>query len=177
VARADLPTYEIDSTSYAAYELVYLAPLARWIEFTLTEDMGETTAGEATAAVDAAFQGASPGSSTTVHDPQDAFLRALFGAKGVAAWDDEAEQYKIVRCQQRAAMCRGLIKGAMTTGDASHTVDNVSPLAGQSPVTSAAATLTVENLFHWNAADNAVCVFAWDETADEWILLQVECSA
>jgi hypothetical protein len=175
--RADRPSAVVDETTYPAYEIVWLENLARFVEFTLEEDLGETTTGQATAAVDNFFHGVSPGASVTVHDPLALFARALDGAKGTATLDDPGGEYHVLACEQRAAMCRGQIKGAMTTSNDTHPVDNVTPLSGQSPVSSSADEITVENLFQWSAADNAVCLFAWDETHDEWILVQVECPA
>ena len=73
--------------------------------------------------------------------------------------------------------CRALIKTAMTSGDTTHTVDNVTPLNGSSPVDLSTDELTVYNIHTWDADDNAICKIEWNETLEQWEIYQVDCPA
>lgn len=158
------------------YVVVRCQTKAESITFTLLEDMGSSVGGQASAALNDYYRGTNPGSTITIHDPQGLFPLALEGAKGKATLDDHSDQYHATECQQRATMCIAEIQGEMTSADATHPVDNVVPLNGQSPVALATDTITVRNTFHWDAADNSVCIFVWNQTDQAWDLLQVECT-
>lgn len=73
--------------------------------------------------------------------------------------------------------CKGLLKGAMDSTDATATVDNVSPIMGPNPTTSTTSTVTVYNAHDWDADDNAKCRFEYIRSSSRWDLYQVNCPA
>lgn len=84
------------------------AAATKLIAFTLTEDMGATTAGQASASVDDVYNGTQT-SPTTVKDKQGIFPLAKSGAKGYAVWDTIGSEYVILTCQQRALLIQGIL--------------------------------------------------------------------
>ncbi len=77
--------------------------------------------------------------------------------------------------------CKGLLKGALDSGDSTTTVDNVTVIRGTSPLddpTDTTEELTVSNADHeWDGDDNAVCRFEWNQTAERWEFYQITCPA
>lgn len=111
------------------YVIVECETKAGWIFGTLTEDMGESTSGEASATV-SEFGGSQqdvqdpdPGDEgITVYDPQGLFARALNGAKFYAEYDAVADEYNLVECQTQAGWIRGTLTADMSSGSATVTV-------------------------------------------------------
>ena len=75
----------------------------------------------------------------------------------------------------QADRCAAVLKGALDSGDATATVDNVTPLNGSSPVDAAADELTAQNVHGWDGDDNAACKIEWNQTEERWELYQVTC--
>lgn len=67
----------------------------------------------------------------------------------------------------------GLLQGALASGDASKTVDNLEPLGGPGGLTS----VTAYNVHGWEGDDNAECRVEWNTTTGHWELYQVTCPA
>lgn len=79
--------------------------LAKHIEFTLAQNLNVYPA-STSANVQDWYQGTNPGSPVDVFDEQGRFPLALFGAKGKAVYNNEANEYRIVECQQMATTIR-----------------------------------------------------------------------
>jgi len=95
------------------YEILFMERKARFIEFTLTQDMqlnGSATANLLGSNGDW-WDGKDPGSNTTVYDDRGLFLHAMSGAKGMAVWDDKADHYIIIECQTKAGWLKFLTVG------------------------------------------------------------------
>lgn len=79
-----------------------------------------------------------------------------------------------------AWMIRGTLVGAMTSGDATWTIDNISVVSGGDPratVGSSSEAKTVYNLHEWDGDDDAIAVAVWNDTESRWELIQVTCPA
>lgn len=131
-----------------AYDILFLEAQARFIEFTLTENMGNTQADEArnttvtggtTAFWGDSPNGITPGATVTVFDRQagaggpQLFEHALSGAKGLAIWNEQDEEYVIVRCETKARFIRFALTQAMATTDATRTATKQDFWDGQDP--------------------------------------------
>lgn len=100
------------------YDIVWMEQYARLIEFTLTADMSSSSAA---ATVTASWdQGCPPGSTLTVHDPQNRWRDAIEGCKGTAIRDEYAQTdqpttpyYRIVSCQRAAKRAKASLSAAM----------------------------------------------------------------
>ena len=82
-----------------SWDIIALQHVADSINFTLSENMGATTTGQASATVDDYYRGTNPASvfsSIKVYDPQNIHAGALSGAKGKARFDDRSDEYHIV---------------------------------------------------------------------------------
>lgn len=114
-------------------------------------------------------------SQLTVYDEPVIFPRALNGAKGIAALDVTNNKYRIVQCQQLTTRISGTLDSTLSAGDASfteatYTVGDDSPF-NQSPT----GTLTIYNVFGWDADAGALFKAEWNKTTGHWELYQVEC--
>lgn len=105
VRMTDNPTVTIDSTEHDAYEILSVQSYARYIFFTLTEDIGYTTADTAHVSVDDSWgaptngiRPPSPPPPTHVHDDQQLFGHCKYGDKGMAVYIEDENKYTIVRC-------------------------------------------------------------------------------
>jgi hypothetical protein len=81
------------------WEIVNMEQAAKYINFTLTENMGETNSGQATVTVDDWYDGTNPSivyDEIKVYDPQNLHPGAASGAKGKARLDERDNQYHIV---------------------------------------------------------------------------------
>lgn len=77
-------------------------------------------------------------------------------------------------------MIEGQLKTAMTSGDVTHTMDNIIVYSGADPrtdPTSSTEEITITNTFGWDADDDAIAQAKWDRTNSVWKLTQVECPA
>ncbi len=98
-------TYQEDANRF---EIVFLNSPARWITFTLTEDMGDTTANRASIGSPGyTYWGSSPGgidvSPTHVYDPLVRYADAVSGDKGVAVYQEKTDTYDITEIEQAGA--------------------------------------------------------------------------
>ncbi len=112
-------------------------------------------------------------------DASDVGLTLNVGAKVVAFWDAQRGMF-ILTSSIGFDRCNALLKGALASGDATATVDNVVATRGASPLddpTDAAEELTVDNFFAWDGDDNAPCKIEYNEDDDTWELYQVKCPA
>lgn len=87
------------------YDIIWMEQYARYVQFTLLEDLGKTTAGQAQASRNFAFGQGDDITTITVHDDQGMFPHALEEAKGVAIRNEyqgsaTTPWYTIVNCQQ-----------------------------------------------------------------------------
>lgn len=82
------------------YEVMFVESPARFIGFTLSEDMGETQAGRASISSGYGFWGATPNAIditvTHVYDPYSMYATAKSGHKGIAVYNEKVDQYGIV---------------------------------------------------------------------------------
>ena len=99
------------------WEIIELQNVANYINFTLTEDMGDTTTGEATATVDDYYQGVDPTivfSEIKVFDPQNIHANASTGDKGKARLDNFSDEYHIVDMKASDARTFGKVQTGWT---------------------------------------------------------------
>lgn len=157
------------------YVLVKCDVKATSVNVTLTEDMGETVAGEASATVDNWYKGQNPGATCTVTDPQGLFPRALSGAKGKARFT--GDDYDLVECQQMADTIRFKSYTATPAGTgnitvASGSVKVMQPFTGQTPVTGNAAydpvVQGINNLWGVPSDADAFGMAWWNEADTQW---------
>lgn len=89
------------------YEIVWMEMVARYIEFTLDENMQEDEDNEgigwhAIATVNRYWHIKNPGNKVVVSDVQELFTRARKYARGIAIWDERRKLYIIVECESKA---------------------------------------------------------------------------
>jgi len=92
-----------------SWDILDLQHVARSINFTLTEDMGYTTAGQASVTVDDYYDGVAPSvpySSIKVYDPQGLHANTRSGAKGKARLDDRSDEYHIVEIERASGYAK-----------------------------------------------------------------------
>ena len=161
------------------YDIVWMEQYARFIRFTLTEDMGETTPQEASANVNDSWdQGVEPPTTITVHDPLDLFKDCVADCVGIAVRSEYADPtnptepyYIVVTCQRAAKLYHGLLSGDMCGGSPSvtdwemepvgeftfdeepQTVQNSAEHRGQSGDYVAVRRITNERPFLWEIYD------------------------
>lgn len=173
-----------------AAEIVWLEMRARFIEFTLTENMGASSSDTASATVNAWWHINDPGSTVKIHDPQKLFTRALSGAKGIAVWDekrDDAQEgespdpyYVAVECQSKAGWIRGAITenmGASTTKQATVTVTDFG--GSQQDAQEPTGTVIVhdpQDLFK-RALSGAKFKAIYDAVEDKYLLVECQTKA
>ena len=164
------------------WEIVDIQYIAREITFTLTQSMGATVAGQATATVNSYAKGFNPSllsSPVIVYDPQGLFPRALvvggYGAKGKAVLDDRLNRYHIVECQQMALMLLCTSSGAASSGFipiTSAATVVMQPITGQTPIGGPAASdpavTGVYDTFSDDPPTGTLLVVAWNEANDRW---------
>ena len=94
-----------------------------------------------------------------------------------AEWNEDAStpQWELVT-PMIWDRCTALLKTAMTA-TATHTVDNVVEIRGQSPVASSSTELTVYNTLGWLGDDNGKCRIEYNHRSGHWEFYQVECPA
>jgi hypothetical protein len=111
----------LSETDSAQADVIWMEQFAFALEFTLTENMGATTANQAAATVTASWeQGVDPGSTITVHDDQGRFPDAINGCKGLAIRSEYAAPtspatpyYKIVSCQRSIREAKATLSAPM----------------------------------------------------------------
>ena len=175
----------MDSGGPPEYEIVWMEQYARFIHFTLTEDMGATTAQEATASVDYAWgQGDSPGATLIVHDDQDMWPWALSGAKGTAIRNEYLDTetpgtpyYSIVSIQQQMLYGEAILQETMCPDDDPTETYNVTEVKVWSPTifNQAPVITTVKNPLR-RAAKNGEKVFIvgqYEDTDITWNVVAV----
>jgi len=90
------------------------------------------------------------------------------GAVGEARWWPDAEEWEI-SSMSLPMHFNALAKGAVASGDATYTVDNLEPLYGcYSHVLNAAEEVTVRNRFTDDFDDNAKLTITWNGTQNEF---------
>ncbi len=94
--------------SLSVWEFIWIGELALFVEFTLTEDMGATTAGQASATRNESYGtpelSIDPGSTITVYDRMGKAANMKSGDKGVAAYDREANKYTVISQDHSSAV-------------------------------------------------------------------------
>ena len=77
---------------------------------------------------------------------------------------------------------KGLLVGAMTSTDTTHTIDNITVTFGDDPrtdPTSSTEAITFTNEHEWSGDDNAICRLEWNKTYNSgvgrWEAYQVTC--
>lgn len=94
---------------------------------------------------------------------------------------DSGSQWCVVNLlgtlEQQWIRCNALTKGAVSSGDGTYTVDNVTVLEGESPVAAAATELTVTNRYADDIDDNANVSIEYDPIEDQWQTGQITCQA
>ncbi len=77
------------------YQILELERQALFAEVHITEDMGHTTPGQASASFDTFWEGQSTAGAATVFDTRGAYGAAKSGDKFLVVWDSHDAQYKI----------------------------------------------------------------------------------
>jgi hypothetical protein len=158
--------------------------------FELTEDLAP---GESAAAIRIVPDGvgtwrdADPEQTATIRDQLGttrgkARTDSLDGTRVLAVKAHDHADWEIVQAQGWPLMIRGQLTAALATTDATFTIDGVTVLQ---PVGCIAAghiidgsnEVTVYNIFNWEGDDDGEVVAVWNEYADRWEAIQVECPA
>jgi len=98
-----------------SWDIIAMQHVADSINFTLTENMGATTTGQASVTIDDYYRGTNPASvfsAIKVYDPQGIHANAKSGAKGKARFDDRSDEYHIVEMEQGGGY--GKVQGTHT---------------------------------------------------------------
>lgn len=92
-----------------------------------------------------------------------------------------SEQLQQVREVRGAyGMIKGLLKTAMTSGDSTHTIDNVEIMQGVDPRTTLGSTseeVTIYNIFTMAGDDDGISIAVWNRELLRWEFIQVTCPA
>lgn len=165
----------LGGTPYDAYEILFMEDPARFIEVTLTENMSNTTAGEAFAAVNDYYgnptNGMNPGTGLNVQDNQGLFTRALNGAKGYAVFDERTNEYNLVRCQTKAEGIAFTLNADLSgAGSVSGTVTDY--WRGQSP----GANINLLNVGgdFFMCFSGAAGIATYDDRSDDYHIVECE---
>ena len=101
--------------------------------------------------------------------------RALDNAACIIEWNETADTWKITWVHNQTRSIRGTLGAALVSGTTTN-VSITSPVScdgGQVP----SGTVTVYNIFDWDADSGGECWALWNETTDHYELVQVECPA
>ena len=71
----------------------------------------------------------------------------------------------------------GYLTGAMSTGTASVTVDDVNTIYGPSLVASSAETVTIYNTHGWEGDNNGFARFEWNRSSSHFEIYAIDCPA
>lgn len=160
-------------------EIVQMELIANCIEFNLANDMQGS---QAQAIVTYYHDGKNPADSdlfvsggwggVLVWDEQGNYPRALATAKGKARYNNRRHRYEIIECNQMAIMLKATV-GELCPGSQSGPVFDYEPMTfppyGQRPPDVNTAT-NQWNLSHEGSARDCL---VWDESLEEWMILQV----
>lgn len=86
-------------------------------------------------------------------------------------------RYTVVQPEHAFLRCNASLKGTISAGSGTGTVDNITPMLGSNPTTSSTGELTVHNHFSWAGDDDAPCKIEWNGDDQGWDLYQVKCPA
>lgn len=163
-------------------EIVHMEQVAKSINFTLRADMIPSGNGyEASATVNAWYQGKDPTKTTmadasgyiVVYDTTNNFRRALKDAKGMARYNEKTHRYEVIQCNQQAILLRSSL-AVLCPSDSTAIVNSheamTFPPYGQRPLSVPYAY----NIHSLSNASGATGTLAWDESTQQWIVLQVE---
>jgi len=78
------------------WQILYMEHQALFVAFTLTENMGASSAGQAACTFDSFWQGRSTGTAAAVFDRDGNHANFRDGDKGIANWDNKLNQYVII---------------------------------------------------------------------------------
>lgn len=156
------------------YHVIECETTAGAIHFVLTADMSESTATSTTTDYWGTQQDVQNPGNVTVHDDSGKFARALSGANGIAIYDAIEDNYKVVECEVESTMYYGLQVGALLTSDGANPIDNLEAMNGQATTDN---SITANNVFSWEADDNAPTIIVWNVSDSDWDMIQVKCPA
>lgn len=166
--------YPTDATKA---DILWMEQTAAWIEFTTTEAMGYSTAGQASATVNFYdHQGKNPGSTVNVRDPQSVFADVPTGAKGSADYDYHNGYYRIRRCQRIALFADALLNGN-NCGASSPSIDNFAVIPqGEYALAPATAPTTCDNSLaaHGGVDNDPVVLMRTNAAGTTWRLVDVK---
>lgn len=107
--------------------------------------------------------------------------KAASGTQGYCIFMPDARRWEVVSLLGSFGRIKGTLVGAMTSGDATHTIDNIVVLSGADPRTDPTSTteaVTVNNTDHTMAGDdNAYARAEWNPASERWEFYQVTCPA
>lgn len=184
VRKTDNPTVVISSTTYDAYEIVFLEGRARFVGFKLTEAMGATTAGQAAADTTSASINKHWGAPTNIQSPPSAITvvdrynlaPSLQNTDiGLSVYDEQQDEYVLVAPSDKGAKpnilkCRvNESPSGVVPADATFAVDNISVITGASPGASIAA---VQNTFSQTFGDNELIIIIQDDSSGAWEVIE-----
>lgn len=163
------------------YEIVWMETVARYIEFTSTENMGATSTSEMEVTVNRYWNIKDPGSTVVTHDPQGLFTRARSGAKGVAIYDERRDLYEIVECQTKAGWVRVTLTNPVSSGSSAAATVNAfggSQQDVQDPDPADAGITVYDYDGHFRRAlAGADALAIYDAVDDEYLLVECESKA
>lgn len=159
------------------------------IEFTLNEDMGATTTGQASATCNAIYGNQDPatvGASFIAKDVLGEYNRALSGCGGFAYYDTNASQWIVIQVQQTADRIRVKIAQSDDGGSESWgaspehstiSITNVYHALSPGPhnfLPPSMETQTYANEYKLYAPVGAYGILEYDQTLDRYYLASVE---
>jgi len=162
------------------YDILHMQRVALIVAFTTQGDRNPSS-GVFTGRLVLPFQqGDQPptgvGELIAIQDVDVLFPRALHGGKGLAIWNDVVGIYQCLIVQQQCILARALVNqqgGFSGTGLVG--IDNFAAIS-PAPFNLVPANPPQHalNYFLHRGKDNDDLLLAWDEAADEWIIIDVE---
>lgn len=162
------------------YLIVWMEHKALFVNFELTENM--QAGGPTDAAVNDYYQGRNPGTNIQIYDSNLLHLYALKGARGRAVWNWGEKRYETWACDQQCLLFRCQAYEDFDSSDANVTTkpDTFNRMTnspfGQDPADENGDTTwpsTLVNTLKLAGKANDWLVATFDDSQDEWILLQV----
>ena len=159
------------------WEIVQMEHLAKWILFTMREDMSAASGGTDMPYVTISnwWDGHNPHDcfddedDFKVFDEMGTFPRAMSGCKGIACWDPIENLYKVEFCQQAPQLIY------VTAGSFLSTTDPVDCAGAQKMNREGDVDppdlASVGNPFGCNAASEQLCPATWSAEHEEYVLI------
>lgn len=165
--------------SEGAYDIVWMETPARWIYFTLDEDMhdveGETYYIAGATVTEYHLQGRLIEEFIEVYDINGHFKLGLTGAKGTAEYNDQYDRYEVVTCEQMVVRARATLDGAMCQESGSFAIDNFVGIPfGEHVQAPDPLPANVLNTYNHRGRNAAKVILEYGQSGTSWTVVGVE---